>query len=305
MTLPEAQAIWMDGELVPWREAQVHVLTHGLHYGTGVLEGTRVYPTAAGPAAFRLDEHLRRLERSARMVRIHLTHDRDTLSRASLDLVRENGHQACYVRHLVYLGYGVMGLDTRRAPVRTTIATWEWGSYLGDEAPTHGIRLMTSSWRRNDPNVVPTAAKASGPYLNSVLAKREAVDAGFDEALLLSRDGYVAECSAENIFVVRDGVLHTPPSSAGALEGITAGSVCVLARDLGMRLEVRNLLRSDIYGADEVFVCGTAAGVVPVQSLDHREIGAPGPVAKQLGDLFRAITVGEEPRYQHWLTPVG
>ncbi|MET9294668.1 branched-chain amino acid transaminase [Streptomyces sp. NPDC003077] len=305
MHIPEARVIWMDGQLVPWADAQVHVLSHALHYGTGVLEGTRVYATAAGPMAFRLEEHVRRLERSARMLRLPLPYDRAALLTASSDLVRENDLTSCYLRHAAFFGYGVIGLDTREAPVRTVIAAWEMGSYLGAEGERHGITLGTSSWRRSDPNAAPTAAKATGPYLNSVLAKREALESGYDEALLLNRDGYVAECSAENVFVIRDGAVLTPPSSAGALEGITADSVRTLAADLGHRVEAVNLLRSDLYAADEVFVTGTAAGIVPVRSLDRRDIGGPGPVTERLRELLNAVTAGEEPRYKHWLTPVG
>ncbi|MGH3764269.1 MAG: branched-chain amino acid transaminase [Pseudonocardiaceae bacterium] len=301
-SFPPSQVIWMDGELVPWEDAQVHVLTHGLYYGTGVLEGSRVHATRMGPAAFRLNDHLRRLELSARMIRIPLTYDQETLIRASLDLVRQNQHAACYLRHRVFLGCGIMGLDTRDCPVHTAIVSWAWDGYFDATVANQGIALMTSSWRRNDPNVVPTAAKATGPYLNSVLAKREALEAGFDEALLLSGNGYVSECSAENIFIVRRGIIQTPPASAGALEGITADTVCTLARDVGLQVELSNLLRSDLYSADEVFLCGTAAGVVPVRSLDNREIGGPGPVTKQLGDMLRSVTSGEEPHYQHWLS---
>jgi branched-chain amino acid aminotransferase len=302
-SFPPSQVIWMDSELVPWEDAQVHVLTHGLHYGTGVLEGSRVHATRTGPAAFRLNDHLRRLELSARMIRIPLTYDQETLIRASLDLVRQNQHTACYLRHLVFLGSGIMGLDTRDCPVHTVIVSWAWTGYFDPTVANRGIALMISSWRRNDPNVVPTAAKATGPYLNSVLAKREALEAGFDEALLLSGNGYVSECSAENIFIVRRGIIQTPPASAGALEGITADTVCTLARNLGLQVEVINLLRSDLYSADEVFLCGTAAGVVPVRSLDNREIGSPGPVTKQLGGMLRSVTSGEEPQYRHWLSP--
>lgn len=302
MRIPEARVIWMDGELVPWHDAQVHVMSHGLQYGTGIFEGTRVFATPRGPAAFRLEDHLRRFERSARMIQLPLPHGRDELRKASLELVRANGHPSCYLRHTAFFGYGEIGMDTRSAPVRTAIAGWEMGSYLGGEADHRGIALGTSTWRRADPNTVPTSAKATGPYLNSVLAKREALAAGFDEALLLSRDGHVCECSAENIFLVRNGALLSPPTSAGALPGITAESVRELARDLGLRVTETDLLRSDVYAADEVFVTGTAAGVVPVRSLDHREIGEPGPVTRRLKELLDAVTAGQEPGYENWLT---
>jgi len=302
MSLIEAPTIWFDGALVPWQQAQVHVLTHGLHYGTGVLEGTRVFATADGPVVFRLDDHLRRLARSAHMLRLPMPYGAEELAKGTLELLRANGHRSCYLRHFAFLGYGVMGLDMRSSPTTTVIASWEWDSPVGSEA----LRVMTSSWRRTDPNAVPPAAKATGPYLNSVLARREATDAGFDEALLLAADGSVSECSSENIFAVRGGVLRTPPAGSGALEGITQDTVLTLARDLGVEVRVEKLLRSDLYAADEVFVCGTAAGIVPVRSLDNRELpSAPGDLTARLRELYQAAVTGTEPRYRHWLTPVG
>ncbi|MGW4893424.1 branched-chain amino acid transaminase [Kitasatospora sp. NPDC004240] len=303
MVLPEASTIWLDGALVPWHGARTHVLSHGLHYGTGVLEGTRVFETADGPAVFRLPEHLRRLDRSARMLRLELPYSSEELTRATVDLVRANGHRSCYLRHFAFLGYGSMGLDMRHAPTVTAIAGWEWTAQLPGDVP--GIRVKTSSWRRTDPNAVPPAAKATGPYLNSALARREATDAGYDEALLLGPDGSVSECSSENVFAVRDGVLLTPPASAGALEGITQDTVLTLARDLGVPTRVTGLLRSDLYGADEVFVCGTAAGVVAVRSLDDRELpSAPGPLTVRLREAYGAAVSGADPRYRRWLTYV-
>jgi branched-chain amino acid aminotransferase len=301
MAISEASVIWFDGALVPWRDARIHVLTHGLHYGTGVLEGTRVFDTAEGPAVFRLEDHLRRLERSARMLRLPLPQSAGELAAATVELVRANGHRACYVRHFAFLGYGSMGLDMRSSPTTTVIASWEWPAYLGGEP----LRVKTSSWRRTDPNSVPPAAKATGPYLNSALARREATDAGYDEALMLAADGTVSECSTENVFTVRGGVLRTPPAAAGALEGITQDTVLALARDLGVEVRVESLLRSDLYAADEVFVCGTAAGVVPVGSVDDRELpSAPGDVTKRLADAYRAAVSGEDPRHRGWLTLV-
>ncbi|MFJ1755267.1 branched-chain amino acid transaminase [Kitasatospora sp. NPDC088134] len=302
MTIPESSVIWFDGALVPWREARVHVLSHALHYGTGVLEGTRVFDTAAGPAVFRLDAHLARLERSARMLRIELPYKADELAQATVALVAANGHRECYLRHLAFLGYGAMGLDMRHSPTSVSIASWEWPALL---PAGRGLRLATSSWRRTDANAVPPAAKATGPYLNSALARREATDAGFDEALLLAPDGTVSECSAENVFAVRDGVLRTPPGSAGALEGITQDTLLTLARDLGAEVRVEPLLRSDLYAADEVFLSGTAAGVVPVASLDNRELpSAEGELTKRLAAAYRAAVSGADARYRHWLTPV-
>ncbi|WP_236003333.1 branched-chain amino acid transaminase [Nonomuraea antri] len=295
----EAGSIWLDGALVPWGEAKVHVLSHGLHYGTGVLEGTRAYATPSGPAVFRLDDHLERLERSAAILGWRLPYTLDELRAATLETVAANGHAACYIRHLVHRGYGEMGIAARDCPLVVSIATWEWAPLLDD-----GVRLMTSSWRRNDHTVVPTAAKATGPYLNSVLAKSEALDAGYDEAVLLNAAGYVAECTGANLFVVRDGRLLTPPSSAGALEGITQHTVERLAADLGVPSARQDLLRSDLYTAEEVFVCGTGAEIAHVRSVDGRELGGPGPVTGKLKDAYAAAVHGGDTRYLPWLTPV-
>ncbi|GAA2271358.1 branched-chain amino acid transaminase [Nonomuraea roseoviolacea subsp. roseoviolacea] len=296
----EAAHIWMDGALVPWAEARVHVLTHALHYGTAVLEGTRAYETAQGPAVFRLDDHLTRLHHSARIIGLPLRYTTDELRAATLETVAANGHPACYIRHLAHRGYGEMGIAARSAPTVVSIATWEWAPLL-----EQGVRLMTSSWRRNDQAVVPTAAKATGPYLNSVLAKSEALDAGYDEAVLLNAAGYVSECTGANLFVVRDGRLATPPPSAGALDGITQDTVERLAADLGVPVARRDLLRSDLYTADEVFLCGTAAGIVHVDSVDNRALNGRGPVTAKLSDAYDDVVHGRDPRYRHWLTPLG
>jgi branched-chain amino acid aminotransferase len=289
----------MDGALVPWGEARVHVLTHALHYGTAVLEGTRAFETPDGPAVFRLDEHLQRLARSARMVGLALPYTVDELRAATLETVAANGHPACYIRHLAHRGYGEMGIAARGCPTVVSIATWEWGALLGS-----GVRLMTSSWQRNDHRVTPTAAKATGPYLNSVMAKDEALDAGYDEAVLLNAAGYVSECTGANLFLVRDGHLLTPPTSAGALEGITQDTVTRLAADLGVPVATRDLLRSDLYAADEVFLCGTGVGIAHVDSVDRRELGGPGPVTGKLADAYDAVVHGRDDRYRHWLTHV-
>ncbi|GAA3465884.1 branched-chain amino acid transaminase [Nonomuraea roseola] len=296
----QAETIWMDGEHVPWSEARVHVLSHALHYGTAVLEGTRAYGTPEGSAVFRLDEHLERLFRSAKIIGLAIPYSPAQLRAATLETVAANGLTSCYIRHLVHRGYGELGIAARTCPTVVTVAAWEWGALLGEE----GLRLMTSSWRRNDPAVVPTAAKATGPYLNSVIAKAEALDAGYDEAVLLNAAGYVSECTGANVFVVSDGTLSTPPSSAGALEGITQDTVEQLAADLGVPVRRRDLLRTDLYTADEMFVCGTAAGIVPVQSVDNRELGAAGPVTAKLTAAYEAAVHGRDERYRHWLTPV-
>ncbi|MGW5685422.1 branched-chain amino acid transaminase [Nonomuraea sp. NPDC003754] len=300
MKLPETGTIWMDGALVPWPEARVHVLSHALHYGTAVLEGTNVHDTPRGPAVFRLDAHLARLYRSAKIIGLAVPYTPGELHAATLRTVRDNGHSTCYIRHLVHRGYGEMGISARNCPVTVSIATWEWGTYLGD-----GVRLMTSSWRRNDPAVVPTVAKATGPYLNSVLAKAEALDAGFDEAVLLNAAGHVSECTAANLFLVSDGALATPPATAGALEGITQDTVERLAADLGLPVRRRDILRAELYTADELFLCGTAVGIVPVASVDHRESGPEGPVTAKLRNAYDAAVHGRDDRYRDWLTPVG
>lgn len=300
MRLLESESIWMNGALVPWGEARVHVLSHALHYGTAVLEGTNVHDTPDGPAVFRLDAHLNRLYRSAKIIGLTVPYSYGELHAATLKTVAANGHSSSsYIRHLVHRGYGEMGISARNCPVTVSIATWEWGAYLNE-----GVRLMTSSWRRNDPAVVPTLAKATGPYLNSVLAKAEALDAGFDEAVLLNAAGNVSECTGANVFLVSDGVLVTPPAGAGALEGITQDTVERLAADLGLPVRRRDILRAELYTADELFLCGTAAGIVPVASVDHREIGAEGPVTAKLKHAYDAAVHGRDDRHRDWLTPV-
>src|SRR6266567_965804 len=249
MPITPSETIWMDGKLVPWDEARVHVLTHSLHYGSGFFEGIRAYPTKKGPAVFRLTEHIARLYRSAKIYTIEIPYTAETLIEACKETVRASGLPECYVRPLVYLGYGEMGLNPLPCPVNVSIAVWPWGTYLGDEGVKHGVRMKVSSWQRHDPNALPPAAKGVGMYMNSSLAKVEALNAGYDEAILLSPQGYVSECTGENIFVVRRGRIITPPTSAGALEGITQSSVMTIARDLGYDAQVGNILRSDLYTA--------------------------------------------------------
>ncbi|MGC0415781.1 branched-chain amino acid transaminase [Embleya sp. AB8] len=302
MALTEADWIWMGGTLVPWADAKVHVLSNGLHYGTGVLEGTRAHETPRGPAVFRLDDHLRRLHDSARILGFEIPYDLAALRTATVELIAANGHSACYLRHLAHVGYGEMGPAFRPGmPIEVSIAGWEWHAYLGDGTSEQGIRLATSSWRRNDPNALPPAAKATAGYLNGALAKTAALQAGYHEALLLNAAGYVSECTAANIFAVRDGVLYTPPAEAGALRGITQDTVLTLAADLGVEVRVGNLLRSDLYTAQEVLVCGTAAGIVPVASLDDRELGT-GPLTRKLQAAYAGAVTGTDQRYAHWLT---
>ncbi len=304
MPITPTAKIWMDGELVDWEEAKVHVLTHSLHYGTGVFEGIRAYRTASGPGVFRLADHITRLLRSAHILSLEVPYSHGELCAAVRDTVRASGLDACYIRPLVYLGYGEMGLNPLFSEVKVSVAVWPWSAYLGEEGIAKGIRLKVSSWARHDPRALPTAAKATGMYINSSLAKVEAVRAGYDEALMLTTDGYVSEGTGENLFVVHDGVLLAPPNSAvGALEGITADSVVTIAADLGYELRRELLRRPDLFVADEAFLTGTAAEVVPIASVDDRRVGSgePGPVTRALQEAFFAAVRGEVDRYKDWV----
>ncbi|MHB8504574.1 MAG: branched-chain amino acid transaminase [Acidimicrobiales bacterium] len=302
MPITPTEKIWMDGELVDWDEARVHVLTHSLHYGCGVFEGIRAYGTEDGPAIFRLRDHIRRLFRSAHIFLIDIPFTEDEIVTATKQTVAVNGLDRCYIRPLVYLGYGEMGLNPLPAPVRVSIAVWPWGAYLGDEGLARGVRMKISSWQRHDPNAMPPAAKGTGMYINSSMAKVEALKAGYDEAVLLSPQGYVSECTGENLFVVRRGRILTPPQAAGALEGITQDTVVTLARDLGYEVAAENILRSDLYVADEAFLTGTAAEVVPISSVDDRAVGdgKPGPITRRLQELYGEVVRGRLDRYKDW-----
>lgn len=304
MPFETTEKIWMDGELVPWDEAQVHVLTHTLHYGSGVFEGIRAYETTRGPAIFRLREHIHRLFDSAKIFMIDIPFTEQELIEATRETVRVNGVQSCYIRPIAFLGYGEMGLNPLPCEVRVSIAVWPWGSYLGDEGVRNGVNVKVSSWKRHDPNSLPPAAKGTGMYINSSMAKVEALKAGYDEAILLSPQGHVSECTGENIFIVKDGKIITPPISAGALEGITQSTIHTIARDLGIDYTVQHLLRSDLYTADEAFLSGTAAEIVPIRSVDDRVVGDPGPVTRQLQDMYFATVRGEVDQYKDWLDHV-
>ncbi|MFN0092464.1 MAG: branched-chain amino acid transaminase [Acidimicrobiales bacterium] len=301
MPITPSQKVWMDGELVDWADAKVHILTHSLHYGNGVFEGIRAYETKSGTAIFRLTPHMKRLFNSAKIFYLDIPFSQETLTQACKDVVKVNGLPACYIRPIVYLGYGEMGLNPLPCPVQVAIAVWPWGAYLGEEGLKNGVRLMISSWQRHDPNAVPPAAKGTGMYINSQMAKVQAVKAGYDEAILLSPQGYVSECTGENIFIVKNDKIFTPPVSAGALEGITQDSVFTIAQDLGIDIEARNLLRSDLYTADEAFLSGTAAEITPIRSVDDREIGPPGPITRRIQETFFATVRGEVDRYKDWL----
>jgi branched-chain amino acid aminotransferase len=297
----------MNGEFVAWEDAKVHVLTHGLHYGTGVFEGIRCYDTeSAGPAVFRHREHLQRLGRSAELYYMPVPFELEALRAATNELIGRNGLRSCYVRPIIYRGYGQMGLNPLDAPVDVSIAVWEWGAYLGEEGKKHGIRTKVSSWRRISPGSLIPAAKASGQYLNSVLAKIESQKAGYEEAILLDDHGNVCEGSGENIFVVWDGRLVTPPPAASILDGITRKSVIQIARDLGYEVIERNIARAELYMADEVFMTGTAAELVPVREVDDHAIGSgePGEITRAIQSTFEDALHGRTDQYRHWLDPV-
>ena len=300
MPIQTTPKIWMNGHLVDWDKAQIHVLTHTLHYGTGVFEGIRAYETASGPAIFRLTDHIVRLHNSAKIVGMEIPYTVDELVEACKATVASTGLPGCYVRPIAYYGYGEMGLNTMPCSVDVAIACWPWGAYLGDDAVTKGVRMKISSWTRHDHNTMPPASKTSGNYVNSSLAKVEALKAGYDEAIMLAPNGLVAECTGENIFAVRNGIMITPPISAGALEGITQNTVMTIARDLGFDARIDNLARSDLYIAEEILVCGTAAEVSSVNSVDDRAIPCPGPKTKAIAEVYARTVRAQEDRYKDW-----
>jgi len=301
--MQETDKIWMNGEFVDWADARVHVGTHGLHYGSGVFEGIRCYETAAGPAVFRLQEHLERFENSAKVLYIDLPYSLDELRAATHELIATNGIATCYLRPMAFFGYGELAVGTIGNPVDVVIMSFPWGAYLGEEGQRSGITTKISSWQRVGPNVIPHAAKATGVYLNSMLATTEARRAGYDEAIMLSADGYVADGPGENVFVVKNGVVRTPPLSMSILPGITRDTIIHIARDLGYQVEETILIRSDLYLADEVFMVGTATEVAPVRSVDDREIGV-GPVTRELQKAYLAAARGMDDRWRDWLDVV-
>jgi len=304
MPITPTEKIWMNGELVDWDAANIHVLTHSLHYGMGVFEGVRAYETADGPAVFRLTDHMERLHDSARIMMMDLPYSVEELVEATKLVVRESGLPSCYIRPIAYYGYGEMGLNTLPCTVDVAIACWPWGAYLGDDALTKGVRLKTSSWTRHDHNTMPPASKTTGNYVNSSLAKVEALKAGYDEAIMLSPQGYIAECTGENVFVARKGRFLTPPLAAGALEGITQHSVMTIAADIGIAVELSNIVRSDVYIADEMFLCGTAAEVSAVNSVDDRPIECPGPMTSAIAEEYHRAIRGQTDRYKDWVEHV-
>ena len=298
--MQETEKIWMNGEFVDWADAKVHVGVHGLHYGAGVFEGIRCYETTKGPAVFRLDDHLKRLHNSARLLYMEIPYSHDELREVCHELIAVNGLPECYLRPIAFYGYGQLGVAARDNPVETVIMSWPWGAYLGEEGLSAGIRAKISSWQRIGPNVIPHVSKATGIYLNSMLAVTEAIRAGYDEAILLTAEGYVADGSGENIFVVKDGKLATPELANSILPGITRDTVIQIAQDLGYTVAESQVIRSDLFLADEVFMCGTAAEVTPLRSIDDVEIGV-GPVTLEIQKAYLDTVRGKSERWAQWL----
>jgi branched-chain amino acid aminotransferase len=302
----QVDLIWHNGELVAWEDAKVHVLTHGLHYGTSVFEGERAYPTAQGPAIFRHQDHLARLLASAKLYYMPVPYTLEQLRSATHELIAANGLSECYIRPIVFRGYGQMGLNPLDCEVSVSIAVWPWGAYLGEQAAAEGVRAKIASWRRISSDSLIPHAKASGQYLNSVLAKIEATKAGYQESILLDSHGFVSEGTGENIFVVRDGQILTPPQTAGILDGISRRSIITIARDLGYEIVERDVARAELYLADEVFLTGTAAELVPVNEIDGHVVGAGarGPVTAAVQSAFFDALHGRSERYREWLDVV-
>jgi len=306
MAFTPSKLIWMNGKLMPWDEARIHVLSHVVHYGSSVFEGIRCYDTRRGPAVFRLREHVRRLFDSAKIYRMPIPYSVDQLVAACLETVKANGFRACYIRPVAFRGYGDVGLNPQGCPVDVAIAVWGWGAYLGSEALERGVDVQVSSWTRLAPNTLPAMAKAGANYANSQLIKMEALANGFAEGIALDTQGYVSEGSGENLFLVRDGKIATPPLGASILPGITRASVIVLAREMALEVSEERVPREALYLADELFFTGTAVEITPVRSVDRIEVGPgrPGPVTKRIDAAFRAILSGEADDRHGWLEPV-
>ena len=301
--MQETAKIWMNGELVDWGDATIHVGVHGLHYGTGVFEGIRAYETSKGPSVFRLAEHLQRLHASAKLLYMEIPFSVEEIRSGVHELVRANGLPSCYIRPIAFFGYGSLGVHTRGNPVETVVMSWPWGAYLGEDSLSKGITAKISSWTRVGPNVIPHVAKATGIYLNSMLATTEANRGGYDEAILLTDQGFVADGPGENIFVVKDGRILTPPLSTSILPGITRESVIEIAGDHGYVVEEADLIRTDLYLADELFMTGTAAEVTPVRAVDDVELGV-GPVTLELQRAYLDAVNGRDENWSHWLDVV-
>ncbi len=301
MPIQTVDKIWMDGALVNWKDAKIHVLTHALHYGSGVFEGIRCYNTVNGPAVFRLKDHMKRLEKSAEFYFIKMPYTVNEMCEATKLLIRANKLEACYIRPIVYRGYGEMGLNPLNSVVNVAIAVWSWGTYLGEDGLKNGIKCCISSHERISPKALPNKAKACGQYINSILAKVDALKKGCDEAIMLDHRGFVAEGPGENIFIVKKGVLYTPPENASILIGITRDSIMTLAKDSGIKVKEKDITKRRLLDADEVFFTGTAAEVTPVREIDGHRIGKPGPITKKLQEKFFGIIRGENKKYVKWL----
>ncbi|HEX9888082.1 MAG TPA: branched-chain amino acid transaminase [Nitriliruptorales bacterium] len=306
MPFPAADKIWMDGEFVDWDDAKIHILTPTLHYGWGVFEGIRAYATDRGPAVFQLGPHIERLFRSARIYPPldEIPYDVAGVCDAIVQTIAVNGHDSCYIRPVIYLGYGEMGLNPLPSTPAIAIATWEWGTYLGEDALVNGVKVMISSYRRIGKNTIPPASKTNGQYINSSLAKVEALRAGYDESIMLSEDGFLAEGTGENLFIVRDGELLTPPLSAGPLGGITRAAVMRIASDYDIPVHETSLVRTDLFTADEAFLTGTAAEITPVREVEGRTIGKRGPITERIQSTFMDAVSGKLDQYKDWLTYV-
>ena len=303
----DVETIWLDGEFVPWDEAQVHVLTHALHYGTGVFEGVRCYDTVDGPAIFRWDAHLERLYQSGQPYDLEIPYSREELTEATLELIRREELESCYIRPIAFYGYDRLGLSPKGIPVQTAVACWPWGAYLGEEALEEGVAVMISSWRKYSSAQIPTNAKTTGPYVNSVLAGEEARRNGFHEAIVLNQEGNVAEGPGENLFLVRDGEIHTPGLSESILDGITRNSVIEIARDLGYTVkDGAEISRGELNTADELFFSGTAAEVTPIRKVNNVEIGdgSRGPITEEVQQRFFEVVEGKADGYDDWFTYV-
>jgi branched-chain amino acid aminotransferase len=298
--------IWLDGAMVDWRDAKIHVLTHTLHYGCGVFEGVRAYDTVNGTAVFRLREHTERLFASAKILRMKIPFTIEQAMQAQLDVVKANNLKSCYIRPLSWIGSEKLGVSPKGNTIHLSIAAWAWGAYLGEEGMKRGIRVKTSSYTRHHVNITMTQAKAVSNYSNSILANLEATDDGYDEALLLDSSGFVSEGAGENIFIVRGGVVYTPDLSAGALNGITRNTVFAICRDLGLQVVEKRITRDEVYIADEAFFTGTAAEVTPIRELDRIEIGSGsrGPITEKIQSAFFDVVNGRNPKYAEWLTKV-
>jgi branched-chain amino acid aminotransferase len=302
--------IWMDGQMVDWRDAKIHVLTHTLHYGCGVFEGVRAYNTAKGTAIFRLEEHTQRLLNSGKILRMAIPFTKEQIMQAQVNVVRENKLESCYLRPLSWIGSRKLGISPKGNTIHLMVAAWAWGAYLGDEGMARGIRVKISSYTRHHVNITMTQAKAVSNYTNSILANMEALDDGYDEAMLLDANGFVSEGSGENLFVVKDGVVYTPDLSAGALNGITRNTVLHICKDLGLEVVQKRITRDEVYISDEAFFSGTAAEITPIRELDRIElgkvgyVGSRGPITEKIQSAYFDIVNGRNPKYSHWLTLV-